>query len=359
MKQVLVFELNNYHTETFPIYANLLPDLLGDDVHISYYVDNAKHEELSRTYANLSQLYPRWLSYLLRKLQLQTLFFKKKIQRLIDETAADVVVLNSIEPERNFDLFREIRAPQKIAVLHNPARAVYKELEALPHEHYYVISDVVYASYRESLPLEGYFLPFFSATDVVKNAPENKIRIGIQGLIDYRRRDYAFILELAKALKQMGVNHVEFDIIGSLKSPNPRGAKRLQASIKAEGLENYFILHPTLNDQAFMESVASCTYLMTALTEHYDFYYRNKTTAALSHAATLGIPLILSADNASAWNMDGSNALVFNDVEGLMGALSRHDTAEYSKLCKTFSQYISEKILSNREMLKGLNWSRP
>ncbi len=351
MKKVLVFELNNYHTENFPLYEELLPSLLDDSVTCSYYVVPSKVAELRDVYDDVKPVAGNVWWYLMRKLKLRRLFLAKHIDAIIAREGADVIVFNSAEPEENYGIFKQLTfSGIKLTVFHNP---LHKEFDKGPGEYNFVLGDQVYAHVKEQKEhIDGYFLPYFQRFPLegISRDPD-ALTIAIQGWINFKRRDYPFLIEAAKELKAKGIGKIRFDIIGSM---NNKGGKQLVSMVRSNGLEEYFIFHDKLDDFAFFTRVASSDYVMTLLGEAQKSYYQDKLTGSLTQSASIGVPLILSRDNADAWRLDDGNALVYDDLADLVEKL-RTAKADYTRIQSAYTAHIGELIEENRRFLKRMD----
>jgi hypothetical protein len=350
MKKVLVFELNNYHTETFPVYENLLPSLLkSEGLDIRYFVVNEKVDELSKVYPRVKPIAGKCVSFLVRHLQLRIPYFRYAIQKIINREDADLVIFNSIEPKRNFQIFRALKARNKLALVHNPLNESYDNLQKESNEYFFVLSKIVYDKYSTKMPLDGYFLPFFKMYDLKKKVNDGRIVVGVQGLLNYNKRDYSHLLAIATALREKNLNHVVFSIIGTL---NKKDGARFLLSVEEAGLKDFFIFHPEMDDRTFAEKLSECDFLITLLTEKYAFYYRDKTSASFSHSAAYNIPLILTRENADAWHLDENVALIYESVDGLaekfQGANVQNRTIQ-----ERYEQFIEKTKEVNRAFLSG------
>lgn len=352
MKCVII-ELNKYHTETFPIYENLLPAFFcTNDLECYYYHLPHRLHDLSRRYRNVVPVINAWQYFLIRNLGLRVSFFARKIQQIIDTVGADAVVFNSIEPERNQKVFEAVTAKMKIAVIHNPARF---SLSRQKNEYFFVLSELLYDRFKGKLPLDGYFLPFFrprfSADSPVERL-HNGIVIGVQGWINFKRRDYDFLIRVARRMKEEGTAHVVFNIIGS---NNKKGGKRLREMIRSDCLDPFFRLHESLDDMAFFREIEACDLLMPLLGPAQKAYFQDKTTATFSHAVAYNKPMLLSRQNADAWGLDEGSQFIYDDDETCAGILKNMAATALGRKRKQFEAWRSVQVENNRALLSALS----
>ena len=343
MKKVLVFELNNYHTETFPIYQNLLPALLGDEVAIEYYVMGQRYADTAAIYDKVHQLCPTWLFPIIRHLQLRVPYFLYRINGIIRDKSPDLVVFNSVEPKRYYRVFKMITAPRKLGLVHNPKKSMITK-EA--NEQYFVLSRILFENFKKQLPLSGYLLPYFGQFKLPEKAIGETVTIAVQGLISYKRRDYHFLLDVAKTMQERGIKGICFNIIGSR---HIQDGPDFFKSVEAQGLAAYFHFYDELDDRAFAEEINASDCIMTLLHENQRQYYHDKTTASLSHAASYGKPLVLCRENAEAWNMDSADALIYDSVESFIDLMATSGLLE--AIAKNHMEKVAELIQENIRIL--------
>lgn len=340
-----VFELNRCHTETFPIYENYLPFFLGlKKANYFYFYLPRKRTVIQNLYKNVSPVINGEIYFLIRQLGLRVPVLRRKVQRLVDATDADVAIFNSIEPERVQRVFHAVRARKKIALIHNPEKlSLTKDSCA----HYFVLSKTVYEKYRQTLPLDGYLLPFFKPFSA-ESSPENtdRVVVGIQGRINFRRRDYDFLVAVARRLKERKVTTVQFNIIGT---NNCKGGKRLRKMIRKFDLQQYFKLHKHLDDPMFYNEINRCDLLMPLLGPAQQSYLQDKTSATLSHAVAYNKPMILSEQNAEAWGVGGDTQFIYQELESCVHVLE--NVTGMVKKKRAFKAWRKRQIDKNRTFL--------
>lgn len=348
--RVCVVELNHFHTEVFPVYAQYLPDLMHAPVEIDYFVIPRKLDELRPVHG--SRVHPVYRAGLYRiasKTGLRTFYFKRCVDAIVAEHRPDVLVFNSAEPKRVYAAFKHAKVAVKVGVVH-----VYGQVDLVksPGEHYFVLGPNVYEHHRPQGVLDGYFLPFFRPYPLSPPERPRGVLIGIQGNIDYRRRDYPGLLELAQTLLRQGGAGIRFNIIGGARH---RDAVRLRQAIRVRGLESMFVLHDELNDADFFQQVVACDFLMPLLGPEHSRYYRFMITATLSHASAYGIPLVLARDNALAWGLDDAQAIAYESYDELARMMLRGEiTQRRGEVLAAFVQGVNGRVQENRRVLREL-----
>lgn len=346
MKKVFVFELNSYHTETFPIYRNLLPSLLHDDVAVEYFVTEERYEDTLAAFNNVHLFCPRWLSPFIRHLQLRVPYFTHRINALIAEQKPDMVVFNSIEPERNYKVFKKIAGSKKLGLVHNPKKSGIVRGE---NECYFVLSRLLYENFKEKLPLDGYLLPYFRQFVFPPKKDDTRVLVAVQGIISFKRREYAFLIEAAKAMRQQGTANIVFNIIGS---KTHKDGPEFFKMVRDAGLSDYFLFYDKLDDREFFEQIDASDCIMTLLHEKQQKYYHEKTTASLSHAAAYGKPLLLCRQNAEAWGMNDETALIYDDANTCIRTIA--DKASLQAVTLRHIDAMDKIISDNITLLKEL-----
>ena len=173
--------------------------------------------------------------------------------------------------------------------------------------------------------------------------------IGIQGQVDFKRRDYNLVVEVSEKLKEGGIKNIKFNIIGT------HNRETLRDIVSEKGLQSYFVFHESLDDRQFFEEVAKCDYLMPLLGEEQKSYYANKMTATYSHSAAYRIPMIIYSANAEAWGINHAQAVLYSDINSLFGVLK--SLRDYADLQVKYAQLIDEKVARNKQFLCDLSSS--
>ncbi len=347
MRKVLILEFNNFHTEVFPIYEEYLASLIGHkDLSIFYYSHPAKYKELKASVKNISRIYSPLKYWIASKTGLRSVYFKEILRRLMDEHNPDLIVFNSVGPDRVFDALKSIPDVKKVGIVHE-----FGEVDISYRDNckYYVLGKNVYNTYKEK-GIDGYLLPFYKPFDVEKKQEKNDgWVIGIQGIIDFRRRDYAFLVRLAETFLKSGIL-IRFNVIGSL---HQRDAKKLTNMIKAKGLDKLFILHDDLSDHEFFNELSGCDFLITLLSSEYSKYFNAKITASFSHSCAYKIPLIMSVDNAKAWGINGSCAVVYDSECDIVEYFKALNDQKYDEMRVNLTKTINDKIYENKKLISA------
>lgn len=351
MKKVLIFELNNYHTETFPIYEKLLPTLLHDEIDVEYFVMQKRYDDTAAIYKKVHLLFGKWIFFFAKHLQFRVPFFIYRINRIIKEMSPDLVVFNTIEPERYYRIFKKIIAPKKLGLIHNPKK---NTVSKKTNEYYFVLSKILFENFKKSIPLDGYLLPYFRQFDFPVRGNNERLVIAVQGLVSFKRRDYPFLIEAAREMQKRGVSDVVFNIIGSR---HIRDAEAFLKMVQDGGVERYFLFYDELDDRAFFEQINDSDCIMTLLHQNQSHYYREKTTASCSHAAAYAKLLVLSKENADAWGVGSDMAIVYDGLESFVDTILTMRSSQ-DRITETFRRFIEQSIEENKIELSKLGIMR-
>lgn len=342
---ILVIEFNDFHTETLPIYREFLPFLFPESaVRIRYYIPNYSYMRFPRSELDVRPLSSRLAASIAARVGATESFHKTKIKSLIRNLKPDVLVFNSIEPLAFYkELAKEVPATIKqLAIVHNP-RLVVDSGFKFEYGDYYVLGDKVYETWKDYV--NGYMLPFYSTSPLLESARDDSENlIGIQGIVDYARRDYPLLVRIATALKKAGnPSGCRFNIIGVL------GKEKLQREVESSGLTDMFIFHNKLSDDCFNKQIAKCQFIMPLLGLAHGRYLSDKITASYSHSAAHRIPLILSGPNAAAWGLDHTNSVIYETEQCLVDILG--DLPSAADLRGQYISFINKKIEENKAIL--------
>lgn len=356
MKKVMVVELNAYHAEVFPVYPNLIPELWPDEgVTFSYCV----HPRAVRPMQGIGteQFHPLAPARLF-KIASQLFFYVPLMRwlllRHIRREQPDLVIFNTIEPERNYRVFKGLRGIRRMGLVHNPHKLMLEDstdermMFVCLHRH-------IFQHYAKSRNLAAYLIPFFSQFPPLPVHNEKQRILAVQGIVSWKRRDYGLLIRMAQRLKQQGDSHIRFDIIGnSLRKQGPK----LRQAVQKAGLEEYFIFHEYLSDEAFFGRIAAADYILPLIGPEQERYLRGKATASYAHAGTYNKPMILHRETAAAWDIPPAACIRYAGDDELvekLGSLHKQD----EELAANFKQFVDTSIAENRASLQRLHHEYP
>lgn len=347
--KVIVFETNNYHTEVFPAYQYYLPHLLDTPIDITYYANYYQVKQMAVNKLGVKPYFNKVFSFLISKLSLREFFVYRKVLRIVSSQKPCVVIFNSIDDAFSQKLFTKLNqlVPIKMGTVHNPLQFKFKRNE---DKLFFVLCETIYSNHYNTI--DGYFLPFLQPLKKISpSLPDSgSYLIGVQGQIDFERRDYDLLIAAAKKLKAQGAKNLKFNIIGTLN------IEKLQKKVVEGGFQELFVFHKRLDDQRFFEEIAKCDYLMPLLGRDQKVYFTSKMTASYSHSAAYGIPMIIYNENASAWGLTSEQAMIYSDLNELCEMLLNIEHHECLKL--RFGEFVQLKLESNIKFLSDLGRNR-
>ena len=351
--KVCVIELNKFHTEIFPIYENFLPIIFPNrHLKIHYFVVPQKYEELKNIYGgNFHKVYQPAVYNVCSKTGIRKYYFKYRVSRIVREHQPDLIILNSIAPKRIWYAFDSISDKLKFGIVHG-----FDELSPQDRENtfYFVLGENVFQKYSGQ-NIHAYLLPFFPQfTFKQEKQPKHKeFVIAIQGNIDFRRRDYPLLVNIAKELKARCINGIKFNIVGGMRH---RDARTLRNMVSESGVQSYFLFHKSLNDEQFYREIIESHFLMPLLGETQKRYLSNDTiSSTLSHSGSYNKPMILSYNNANLWQMNDQIALIYGEKQDLIDIMMHlPDKHNYSHLCKSLNSWKEQRIEENRRHLQSV-----
>lgn len=345
MKKIVICEFNHFHTEVFPVYEYYFSRIFSEpNLEFTYYAIPSKVNELDKIYDSVKPVYNSFIYYICAKTGLRGLYFKFIIKKIIAHENPDWIIVNSIDQERTLSAFLAIDSPRKLGIIHNPESFQKKNNSG----YYFVLSKALFKKYKFC---DGYFLPFIAKHNIHKNR-RNDITISILGNVQFKRRNYPYLIEVAAELKKLKIHNVKFNIVGS---STHKDYPKLHKLISKYELENYFVLHKNLNDEEFMKEVVNSSFIMPLLYEEKR-YLENKITASLSHASANSVPLILSKTTASHWKFTDEEALVYLDTNDLAQRLKLIDEQKIDNLKEKFMLRTENSIHENISFLKTINF---
>lgn len=354
--KVCVIELNNHHTEIFPIYENCLPVIFPDrHLKIHYFVVPQKYEELKDIYdGNLHKIYQPAANYVCIRTGTRKFYFRYCINKIISEHQPDLIIFNSIGHKRNWYAFDSIADKLKFGIVHGFDG--YDQV--LPQERdntfYFVLGENVFQKYCGQ-NINSYLLPFFPQfTFKQEKQPKYEdMVIAIQGSINFRRRDYPLLVDVAKELEVRRINGIKFNIVGGMRH---RDARTLRNMVSRSGVQDYFLFHESLNDEQFYREIINSHYLMPLVDGRQKNYLSSDLiSSTLSHSASYNKPMILSHDNARVWQINDQVALIYSKKQDIIDILMHLPNDEhYSNLCESLNVWKEQRIEENKRHLQSV-----
>jgi hypothetical protein len=353
--KILVFELNSFHIELLPMYRSLLPSLFDNrQLDIRYFLMPSLVERAREIVGEyVFSLNPRCLRYALPTKRMRALYYRRRIQKLVDRINPVAIVFNTVEPAAYLHVFRQIRHPTKIGIVHNPQRAgINYELRG-SGELIFCLHEYNYRLLEKDKPVDGYLSPFFRCRDVpASTAPKDRIEIAVPGIISFTRRDYLMLITLCQQLaRRSPTPTVRFNILGDA---DIRDGPELRRRVSDLGLGDYFQLYSWLPDRNFFEQIVRADYIMPLVNPTQETYADHaKVTTAFQHSGAYGTPLMLHRDVASLWGIPESACVTYMAAEDLCDTLLRR-LDDRRRHAQRYEEIVADRIRQNRAVLENV-----
>lgn len=330
------------------MYEHWLPVLAGNtQLNIRYFA----HPDLMRDLAfpKAERIAPIPPSSAWRKrlpsTRMQWFLHERFLRAQIRQHRADWVVVNTTEHGYSAALAQRTKGVKKILIAHNPERLGWQRQS---DTWVFCMNEYIYRSLRDRVPLDGYLLSFFPPvhfTDPVLNAVP---LVGVPGGVSFKRRDYGTLLELARSWgKEAGA--AVFNIISEV---NFKDGRRLWQQVHDAQVERHFRFHQRLTDRDFARQVYECDYLLPLVGNADRSYLREKNSATFSHAARYGKPMLLTAEEAAAWEVPAPACGIYYDAASLGRLLDARRTG-ITAMHEGFVQHVAKMIDTNTRLLRA------
>lgn len=330
------------------MYEHWLPLLTGNtQLNIRYFA----HPDLMRDLAfpEAGRLAPIPPSAAWRKrlpsTRAQWFLHERFLRAQIRQHRADWVVVNTTEYGYSAAMVQRTTGVKKILIAHNPERLGWQRQGDTS---VFCMNEYIYRSVRDSVALDGYMLSFFPPvrfTDPVINAVP---LVGVPGGVSFKRRDYGTLIELARSWGS-GAGAAVFNIISEVDFKEGR---RLWQQVHDAKLERHFRFHHRLTDRDFARQVYECDYLLPLVGNADRSYLTQKNSATFSHAARYGKPMLLTDEEAAAWEIPAPACGVYGDAAGL-GRLLGKQRPEITPMHEAFVQHVASMIDANERLLRA------
>jgi hypothetical protein len=353
-KKILIFELNDYHTEALIMFPELLSSIEGyESSEIVFYLTEKKADDAKEILKNrIETIKHTKLSQFVKKLGFNTLSLKLLTKSFIKEETPDLVLMNSIDGRRFSNVFHSIKS-KKIGLIHNPLDRFKKTNFNTKNTLICCYNYFNYELLKDRFPIQGFFSPVFKNFEF-EDIPKNKVPvIFIQGHIEYYRRDYLSLIDLAKQLKEKNIKLV-FNIVGNSNKADGPDLKEKAAN---EELSPYFRFHNRLPDRDFFYQIASSDFCMPMIGEDQKRYLEGKSTHSYSHSLAYHKPIIASKDVLESFDLTHEESIVMesnNDFIDFFQNFTEERKNSLSTKLQMKQKWIIEK---NRKFLSQLSKS--
>ncbi|HEA20663.1 hypothetical protein LCGC14_1632690 [marine sediment metagenome] len=229
----------------------------------------------------------------IQKLRMQWHLFTllKKFDMLILNTAHSYSVI------RNIAVLLRFVKTKCIGVLHNTQKLQSSQTQRIISKkvkHYFVLNDALLPTREISntIKVQSFYPIFFPKYEKVPVYKQNQIWIGIPGRIDYKRRDYDFLIN---ALEQASVlERVNFLILGKVDRTTPDGNRLIESIEKSGKLKNFKLFHSFIDNPDFHGYLSACDYIMPLLRPNQE-YLGSKISGAFNLAFAHKKPMLCNS----------------------------------------------------------------
>ena len=122
------------------------------------------------------------LRWVLPSKRLRSFYYRRRVQWIVDRSDATAVVFNTIEPVAYFRVFRSLRHPLKLGVVHNPHREGIDYEPRPANEIVLCLHDYNYRRLEAEKPVDGWLSPFFRGGGMPRGAtPADTTEIAVPG----------------------------------------------------------------------------------------------------------------------------------------------------------------------------------
>lgn len=337
--RLAVIEFNDSHTELLPSYYQLL----SSQHELHFYVNHKTCSELLSQFKNAS----------CTKMKKSKLSFVDgfKLALKLKRDKITHCILNTAEGKhsRSFCFFSCLFGIKNIGVIHNAQKlktpgttqkGILKRLD-----HVLVLSDFI----KDKCPLKNSHV-FYPISELKEKKQKDTIlTIGIVGGVEYKRRDYLFLLNFLVKYKIQLQGEVVFKIIGD---SSRRDGPDLIQKIQQNNLQDFFTLFDhVLSNQELESQLASCDLILPLITPtvlNFDHYLSHKISGAYNLSYGSHIPMLMHADFKNYSEFSEAHYFYSNEEELMWQIKSlfqnRKDIESHSKLVEEKTARMREKV---------------
>ena len=353
--KVALIELNTIHEECLYTQAKFLKDS-GFEVTL---IIHPKLKKQIVEYENLidntvlfnfasSELFIRKVFSFFR---LYKFIVKNNYKRVIFNTASsklEIIFLSLFLPSRI----------KKIGTIHNLKKlnnSFSQKMISKKLKKYFVINDFLLDTVKIKDPtiiLSSYYPIYFPYKEVkIENSKDDYCWICIPGEINYDRRDYRLVLEVAKRIKKQ--LKIKFLILGKLDF-NKKDSQIFLKDVKENNLQEKFIFFDYFIENSIFHSyVKKSDFIMFPNTMRNDNYLKYKISGAFNLAFSYKKPLICHNKLKIIPDLN-LNSLFYNNGDDLVSLIENIDKKK--EFIKTSYSYSSEKWNYNEQRKKYISF---
>ena len=296
-----------------------------------------------------------WLRYLVSKVGLRKGHYRRLIQAWVKKLQADVVVFNTIETD-DMRLLPAIKAVAKqcdcLITVHNMRHGIHQLLRGYPRIKSFCLNRFNYDYLKKQFHLDGYYTCAFPEYPSVQPSIDRHQcpRIVIPGEIDFRRRDYQRLVDIAMQHPKGVQPRMRFVILGDI---NSKYGQQLRALIEQNQLRIYFewVDHrPT--DLEFAQGIVDADFIMPVLFED-SYYTQGSISGNIVQSGAYVKPMVLKPAMAKHLQLEPGQYFCYQSVDDFYVQLACLDG---QAIKSAYQNYINDNLQSNRQLLQSIKF---
>lgn len=225
-----------------------------------------------------------------------------KIRKYLKSINPDLIYLNTAANNIMLDLLLVLGKKYKYTgLLHSVQKLNQSNTQNLISKYiskYYVLMDYLldFVPIHMKNRVDSLYLVYNTIDD--NNYPKSdELQICIPGQIEFKRRDYRFLLDLA-ASKELNPK-IKFVILGNINQVSGNGSEFVKLA-ESKGITNRFITFDRfISPGEFLKYVATSDLIMPLLHPNVDFfnnYLTNQISGSFIHSFTHRVPMLINKE---------------------------------------------------------------
>lgn len=351
MKKVLVIEVMDFHAEVFPVYSGLLPQVFKDNLEFHYLVSPQRFFEMPDIGGTVHLLEPAWRRKLISKSGLRKPYYKRLLLNWVQKLQPDLVIFNTIETndQRFLPAIKAIAADLPCFItMHSAKHPIHAALHGNPSIKLFCLNRYNYDFLQGKYHVDGYFSCLYPAYPnlLPKSVNGRSWQVVIPGVIDFKRRDYLHLIELAKQHPKSQETLLNFIVLGDI---NSKGGRLLLEKIQAANVVKYFtLLEHRPNDSEFAQRIADADLVLPLLATD-SYYTEGSISGSMGHSGAYRKPLMLQPEMAKHLQLQPEQCFIYSDAAEFYVKLQG---LNYDSLLAAYRCYLEEGLSDNIRLLR-------
>lgn len=256
----------------------------------------------------------------------------------------DILILNtahSYSAVRNLSLLLQFAKTKCIGILHDTKKlhsSTTQRIISINVKKYFVLNDSLLPIEKNigTVELQSFYPIFFPAYEKIPMYKQGQIWIGIPGRIDYKRRDYEFLINALQ--KTQVLDRVRFIILGKVDRGNKDGQRLYESLEKSGKLTHFKVFHSFIKNCDFHSYLDACDYIMPLLPPSEEYLTSKISGAfnlAFAHKKTMICHTFLKAipdlkSNSLFYDAESFEQLMSDIEAGILNPPSSYADAKWS-----------------------------